>query len=83
MPNKRKEDRKKLRKRRLVCKMTHDRAMAQAVSCQPLTVEANVRAQVSPSGICGGQSGAGTGISLSSSDFPCQYHSTIALRTHI
>jgi hypothetical protein len=30
--------------------------MAQAVSAWPLTVEAHVRAPVSPCGICGGQS---------------------------
>jgi hypothetical protein len=43
--------------------------MAQVVSRQPLTVEA----RVNPCGICGGQSGTGTGISRSSSVFPCQY----------
>jgi hypothetical protein len=38
--------------------------MAQAVSCQPLTAEAQVCAGVSPCGICGGQSGTRTGFSL-------------------
>jgi hypothetical protein len=33
--------------------------MAQAVSCQPLTAEARIHAQVSPCEICGGQSGTG------------------------
>jgi hypothetical protein len=47
------------------------RAMAQAVSRLPPTVEARIRFWVSPCGICGGQSGIGTDFSLSTSVFPC------------
>jgi hypothetical protein len=49
----------------------------------PPIVEAWVRSRVTPRGICGGQSGTGEGFSQSSSVFPCQYHSTVALQTHI
>jgi hypothetical protein len=57
--------------------------MAQVVSRRPLTAETKVRARVNLSGIFGGQSGTGTGFSPSSSVFPCQYHSTVAIQTHI
>jgi hypothetical protein len=53
-----------------------DRAMAQVVSRRPLTVEAWVRSRVSPCGICGGQSGTGTGFLPSTSILSCQFHST-------
>jgi hypothetical protein len=59
------------------------RPMAKVVSRRPPTAEAWVRARVNPCGICVGQSGTGTGFSPSSSIFPCQYHSTVALQTHI
>jgi hypothetical protein len=55
---------------------TIGRTMAQAVSLRPLTAEARVRSRVSQCGICGGQSGNGTGFSPSISVFPCQFHST-------
>jgi hypothetical protein len=50
--------------------------MAQVVSLRPLTAEARVRSRVSPCGICGGQSGTGTGFSPSTLVFPCQFHFT-------
>jgi hypothetical protein len=37
--------------------------MAQAISRRPLTAEAQVQSRVIPCGICGGQSGTGTGFS--------------------
>jgi hypothetical protein len=56
--------------------MCKGRAMAEAVSRRPATAETRVRSRVSPYGICGGQSGTGTGFSPSTSVFPCQFHST-------
>jgi hypothetical protein len=50
--------------------------MAQAVSRRPTTAEARVLSRVSQCGICGGQSGIGTGFSPCTSVFPCQFHST-------
>jgi hypothetical protein len=57
--------------------------MAEVVSRRPLTAETWVRARVNPCRICGGQSGTGTGFSPSCSVYPCRYHSTVALQTHI
>jgi hypothetical protein len=57
--------------------------MAQVVNRRPLTAEAQVRVRVFPCEICGGKIGTGTGFSPSFSLFPCQYHSTVALQTHI
>jgi hypothetical protein len=41
---------------------TASSVMAQVVSRQPLTAEARVRTRVNPCGICGEQSGTGTGF---------------------
>jgi hypothetical protein len=54
--------------------------MAQAVRRRPLTAETRVRARVNPCGMRGRQSGTDKGLSPSSSVFPCQYHSTVALQ---
>jgi hypothetical protein len=67
----------------IVLQATVGRAKAQVDTRRPVTTEARVRARISPCGICGGQSGTGTGFPPSSSVFPCQYHSTVALQTHI
>jgi hypothetical protein len=57
--------------------------MAHAVSCRPLTEEAQVSARDSPCGICDRWSGNGTRFSPSFSVFLCRYHSVIALHYHI
>jgi hypothetical protein len=58
--------------------------MALVVSRRPLTAEARVRARVNPCGICGGQSGIGTGFSPEFFGSPLSiYRSTVALQTHI
>jgi hypothetical protein len=58
-------------------------AIAQAVSRRLLTVEARFRVRVSPCAICGGQRGSGTGFSLESFSFHCQYHSTASVFIHV
>jgi hypothetical protein len=50
--------------------------MAQAVSRRPVTAEERFRSPVSLYGICGGQSGTGTGFSPTTLVFPCQFLST-------
>ena len=50
----------------------------QAVSRRTLRAQCPVRTRIIPCGICGGQSGTGTGFPPSTPVFPCHYHSTIA-----
>jgi hypothetical protein len=58
--------------------------MDQAVSRRDLNAETQVRAQVSPCGICGGQSVTGTSFSRSSSIYHCRHHHSImAVHDHI
>lgn len=47
------------------------RGRAHAVSRRAVTAEARVQSQISPCGICGGESGSGRGFSLCTSIFPC------------
>jgi hypothetical protein len=54
-----------------------------SLSRRPLTAKAKVGTRINPCGICGGQSGTGTGFSPSSSVFSSVFHSTAALQTHI
>ena len=69
--NKRRKMRREEKKKKMMMTTTTmmmmmiGRAMAQAVSPRPLTAEALVRSRVSPCGICGRQSGTGTGFSRS------------------
>jgi hypothetical protein len=58
--------------------ITSPRRLTRAVSRRLLTTETRVHYQDSLCGICGGQSGNVTGLSLSLSVFACQYHSTAA-----
>jgi hypothetical protein len=57
--------------------------VTQAVRHRPLTSEARVRTRVIPCGICGGESGSGTGFSPSSSVFTSQYNNPPLLQTHL
>jgi hypothetical protein len=52
--------------------------MAKAVSLRRLTAEARFRSRFTPSEICDGESGTGTGFSPGTSVFLCQYHSSNA-----
>jgi hypothetical protein len=50
-----------------------NRAMTQAVFRRPLTLNAPVRSQATPCGICGGHRVNGKDFTPSTSVFPCQY----------
>jgi hypothetical protein len=55
-----------------------DSATVWVVTYRPLTMEAWVQFQANPCGICGEQNVIGTDFFLSTSVFPCHYHSTNA-----
>jgi hypothetical protein len=57
------------------------RVMTQAVSCRPLTAEAQTQSKAILRGICGGQSGTGTGFCQSTSVSPVSIIPPI-LHTH-
>jgi hypothetical protein len=57
-------------------------SLAVAVSSRPVTADVQVGARVSSCEIFG-QSETESGISQSSSAIPCQYHSTVALHSHV
>ena len=57
--------------------------MTQEVGRRSLITERLDRSQESPCGICGGQSGTGSGISARTSVFPCQYSSMLHVRSFI
>jgi hypothetical protein len=67
----------------MAAKASVGRAMAHVVSLWQITAEAQVCVRVSPCGICGGQSVALGQVFLSSLVFHYQYHSTMALCSHI
>jgi hypothetical protein len=57
--------------------------MVRAVSRWPFTAEAQFRVRVIPCGIFGRRNGTGTSFSPRFSVFPCEYHYTTALHTHV
>jgi hypothetical protein len=61
----------------------NQRHMAQVVSRRPITAEVQVRVQVSPYGIWGGQHGTETDYCPSCSVFSCLCYTTVILHAHI
>jgi hypothetical protein len=57
-----------------VCLKSH-RAMAQAVSRKPFSIEEGVQSQASPCGVCGEESGTGAGFPPSIYVLPCHHYS--------
>jgi hypothetical protein len=66
-----------------ICRCRLGCAMPQAIRHRSLTAETGFGARINQCGICGGQSGTGTGLSSSSSVLTCQYNSTAVLHTHV